>query len=49
MYYLKIFYFLKRNILKLFRFINRSTYFIKNILKVIVLIIIIYLFMKGGF
>lgn len=49
--YLKIFYFIKKMFSKTFRFLNKSTYLIRNILKIIVLLIIIYTFlkMKGWF
>lgn len=44
--YFKTFYFIKRFISKTFKFINKTTYFVRNILKIIVLLIIIYLFIK---
>lgn len=44
--YFKIFNFIKRFISTTFRFINKLSYFIRNILKIIVLLIIIYSFIK---
>ena len=47
--YFQLFYLLKRFFKKTYRFITKTSYFLKNILKVIVLGIIVYLFFKGGF
>ena len=45
----KLFYLIKGVFRKAYRFLTKSTFLLKNILKVIVLIIIIYLFFKGVF
>lgn len=44
--YFKFFNYIKRIFKKGFNLIFKSTYFIKNILRIIVLLIIIYLFIK---
>lgn len=44
--YLKIFYFLKKIFSKTFTVVNKTTYLLRNILKIIVLLIIIYTFVK---
>lgn len=49
--YFKIYYFIKNFFSKTFRLLSKSTYLIKNILKIIVLLIFIFTFfkMKGWF
>lgn len=49
--YFKIYYFIKNFFNKSFRFLSKSTYLIKNILKIIALLIFILTFckMKGWF
>lgn len=44
--YFKIFNFLNKFINKTFRLLNKSLYFIRNVLKIIVLLICIYSFIK---
>lgn len=44
--YLKIYYFIKKFFSKTFRFLTKSSYLIKNTLKIIVLLIFIFTFMK---
>jgi len=45
--YFKLFYIIKKFFNKAFRFLSKSTYLIKNILKIIVLLLIIYTFIKA--
>lgn len=45
--YFKLFYFFKKFFGKTFKAFNKLTYLVRNILKIIVLLIIIYLFFKA--
>ena len=48
MTYFYILNFIKKLIKKFLKFINKTFYFFKNLLKVILLILIIYLIFKSG-